>query len=838
MASQDTPVTSSFFMAAALLASVAGLLFFYNLGEEDLDSDAQARVLLTAGDMNANKTWLVPTVDGQGRWEKPPLYVWSVKLTSFFYGGEVDPLVGRIPGAVAMFLLVMLGAWWTYQHLARYLRDDNPDMRTEAYALLTGLILATNPEVLRLAREGVADSLFVPLCFGALYCMGESFEVRRSYFAARPWRQWVLAAYVLMGLGMMTKGPAVFLFVLIPYAATCWNYKLFRPDPIHLAGAALALLIGGWWYFVAMRIEPAARGVFMDELFGKRFGPDALNPEPWYVYLKMTAVSFFPWVLLSVVMAWRVVRRTQRTPTTVLWTCAFLSGLVWLSLVGSKKPEYFMVVAPFILLLAGDALTRWHFDTNEGKAFRWIIRGVRWIGVAVGVAASIWISSKLGIALAITLAVLYISFWFHRFRMTYTYALWERTVQAAVLLLIVFVAVETVYVRDYIPRKGSLGQRKSFVTRVSRFLPEGAQLYIYGREDTALYSYLLGSLLPVVKSVDELIERGAEDEGETWLLSDEDVRRLMREPRLAAVTTRIGGSAMRPRAALFKLLPEVRSGDSPTLAEKYASVEPLRLVVMGDAGAAGTKLQRKMADRIEDLNDETPIEGVILLGDALRGHPSPSWIDFHRRFERPNRELLKRGLSFHNVMGEHDQKIAFAITRYPIFQMGKRRYYRRPFHSGLVDFFALDSVALADGDGDADQWAWLETELAESDAPWKIVGLFTPLASRASDSENDRDLAERLLPLFDAHGVDLVMWSDEHWYQRIEDPEHGPVFIGAGWSGDADASDFKPGKELRRSYTEELGFVLLEITPDSIHVQARDIKGLLVDDFEITHAGE
>jgi len=112
MANEESPVTSTFFMAAGLLLLAAGGLFFHNLGIEDVSTEAEARVLLTAAEMNRTGSWLVPTVGGEGRWEKPPLYVWSVKLTSFFFDGEVTPLVGRIPGAACMLLVVMLGAWW------------------------------------------------------------------------------------------------------------------------------------------------------------------------------------------------------------------------------------------------------------------------------------------------------------------------------------------------------------------------------------------------------------------------------------------------------------------------------------------------------------------------------------------------------------------------------------------------------------------------------------------------------------------------------------------------------------------------------------------------------
>jgi 4-amino-4-deoxy-L-arabinose transferase-like glycosyltransferase len=132
-------------------------------------------------------------------------------------------MASRLPGAIAMSLLVLLAAWWAYQHFNSYPRADGIDISPEGFALLSGLILATSPQLVNLARSGVNDSIFALFCFAAVYCLGQSFESRRSFFAGRPWRQWVLFAYVLIGLGMLTKGPAAFLFVLIPYMAMCWT---------------------------------------------------------------------------------------------------------------------------------------------------------------------------------------------------------------------------------------------------------------------------------------------------------------------------------------------------------------------------------------------------------------------------------------------------------------------------------------------------------------------------------------------------------------------------------------------------------------------------------------
>ncbi|MBI3735368.1 phospholipid carrier-dependent glycosyltransferase [Candidatus Sumerlaeota bacterium] len=275
-----------------------------------MSSDAEARVILTAKEMQRNHRWVVPTLAGEDRWEKPPLYIWAVRAASVFSEG-ITPLTARIPGGVSMLLLVLLGAWWAYNHTSRYPREDDPDLQPEMPALLTGLLIATNPVIFDHARAGIPESMFALLCFAALYCFGESFEMRRSFYAASSWRLWVLYGYLLTGLAMMTNGPLVFLFVLLPYVATCLAYKMRAPDWIHIPGALIASIVGGWWFLTAMAIDPSAAKVFIEEMIGKHIGAGAVSPEPASFYLELSFRSFFPWILPAAVLIYKEPRRAR-----------------------------------------------------------------------------------------------------------------------------------------------------------------------------------------------------------------------------------------------------------------------------------------------------------------------------------------------------------------------------------------------------------------------------------------------------------------------------------------------------------------------------------------------
>ncbi|MGF1464694.1 MAG: AAA family ATPase, partial [Sandaracinaceae bacterium] len=65
----------------------------------------------------------------------------------------------------------------------------------------------------------------------------------------------------------------------------------------------------------------------------------------------------------------------------------------------------------------------------------------------------------------------------------------------------------------------------------------------------------------------------------------------------------------------------------------------------------------------------------------------------------------------------------------------------------------------------AEQAAWLDARLSESDARWRIVSMHHPIFS----SGRGRDSAERrdeLLPVLNKHQVDLVLQGHDHTYAR------------------------------------------------------------------------
>ena len=72
------------------------------------------------------------------------------------------------------------------------------------------------------------------------------------------------------------------------------------------------------------------------------------------------------------------------------------------------------------------------------------------------------------------------------------------------------------------------------------------------------------------------------------------------------------------------------------------------------------------------------------------------------------------------------------------------------------------------------QLAWIDATLGASQARWKIVLGHHPIYAGTTKIESERtDLQERLQPLLDIHGVDIMVSGHIHNFQHNRVPESG-----------------------------------------------------------------
>ncbi len=197
----------------------------------------------------------------------------------------------------------------------------------------------------------------------------------------------------------------------------------------------------------------------------------------------------------------------------------------------------------------------------------------------------------------------------------------------------------------------------------------------------------------------------------------------------------------------------------PTHPPNLASTAPLlRFISVADTGT-GDAGQYAVAEAITQYHQKNPFDLALLAGDNIYTNGEIEKID--AVFEQPYQSLLKKGVKFQAVLGNHDIRTANGDLQvsYPGFNMGGRYY---TFKRGKVQFFALDTNGNADWDN---QLVWLEKELSQSQALWKIVFGHHQIYSSGIYGVN-QPFIQTLTPLFKKYQVQLYINGHDHHYER------------------------------------------------------------------------
>jgi 3',5'-cyclic AMP phosphodiesterase CpdA len=159
----------------------------------------------------------------------------------------------------------------------------------------------------------------------------------------------------------------------------------------------------------------------------------------------------------------------------------------------------------------------------------------------------------------------------------------------------------------------------------------------------------------------------------------------------------------------------------------------------------------------------------------------------------------------------------------------------------------------------AEQAAWLDAQLAQSDARWRIVTMHHPIYS----SGRERDNAERraaLLPVLLRHRVDLVLQGHDHTYARgsVGDRSQTPARIAATDTGlvatmfvnsvsgpkqypfrENGWDDYTPtGVTLDRKAENTQFYQVIGIEADELHYAAYTADGELYDEARLRKSGD
>lgn len=260
---------------------------------------------------------------------------------------------------------------------------------------------------------------------------------------------------------------------------------------------------------------------------------------------------------------------------------------------------------------------------------------------------------------------------------------------------------------------------------------------------------------------------------------------------------------------------------SPTHTSAYVPFRPpppFHLAAVGDVGESGARLEATAA-AMAGIGAVTPYDAVLLLGDNVYPAGDPDRLE--ETVFGPFRPAVGAEGELLAILGNHDVKQGNAAGQVEALGM-EGRFWARRF--GDVLLVGLDS----NEPGDEAQLAWLDQTLASTDAPWRIVALHHPPYS-AGYQGSDLRARRAFTPLFERHGVQLVLSGHEHDYQRSV-PIDGVTYVVSG-----------AGARTRR--TGEAGFTAVSFSwhhfldigvfADELVLRAVNQDGRVADDVTI-----
>ena len=147
---------TNYYIFIFLILSVAGFLLTHNLGTRVMASRAEARTAVTAREMIKSGDYVLPTLNGEPRLEKPPLYYYFVaglgKLS-----GKITEFEARLPSAIAGLLTILI-LFLLSQKITEQLYYENKISIHPVYlSSFSAIILLTSPLFFDNARRSEVD---------------------------------------------------------------------------------------------------------------------------------------------------------------------------------------------------------------------------------------------------------------------------------------------------------------------------------------------------------------------------------------------------------------------------------------------------------------------------------------------------------------------------------------------------------------------------------------------------------------------------------------------------------------------------------------------------------
>ncbi|MBI5379415.1 MAG: glycosyltransferase family 39 protein [Nitrospirae bacterium] len=355
--------------AIPALLILCGMLFFFALGTPGLTDRDEATFAEATREMLVSGDWLTPRFNGHLRFDKPILIYYLMAPSMLVWGADAPG--ARLPAAVFGAALTLL----LYGFLRR--------VHSPRAGFVGATIFATSLMTVLLARAAITDMVLVFFLTAGMFAAFLALSEGK--------RSWWWGVYVALALAFLAKGPVGLVIpalVLLGFLLWTGQTRRFLREGHPLAGAGLFLLVAAPWFAAMFLLHGEA---YLDAAsyhtlyrYASVIGG---HGGPFWFYLPVLFVGFFPWsgmLPAALWRGWRLPEASGRPPGEIR---LFRLCLVWVGVVflffsssSTRLPHYLFPLVP-----AAAILTALHWDRALSGRMR--LTGGLWTAAVLGVAA-------------------------------------------------------------------------------------------------------------------------------------------------------------------------------------------------------------------------------------------------------------------------------------------------------------------------------------------------------------------------------------------------------------------------------------------------------------------
>lgn len=314
-------------------------LYLAHLGAYHLMDPDEGRYNQIPREMILSGDFITPHLNGVEYFEKPIFQYWftAIMMKIFGFGEFTGRILPALSGIGCVALAGFLGTM----------------MYSKKVGLLASAILATSCLNLVVSSINILDmalTLFMTACMVFFY----AFERTEK-------KKWLIAFYIAMGFGVLTKGLVA---IILPFGILFW-YVIFTKRPrlflklFYLPGILAFLIVTvPWFYLVCQANHDFFYFFFIREHFLRFTTKMHDRFQPWWFFMPFVIIGMLPWTgfLVSLFNKRGVIRQTtsERNRFDIIYLLLwFFIIFIFYSISDSKLVPYIMPCwMPLAILIA------------------------------------------------------------------------------------------------------------------------------------------------------------------------------------------------------------------------------------------------------------------------------------------------------------------------------------------------------------------------------------------------------------------------------------------------------------------------------------------------------